>query len=412
MAQTKARDYMFDTFRGLLMLSIPISHFTKMSGNLFSSLYVGGGFPNESLFGFIYITINVFVMQAFMFLSGYFSKKPDRAQETAFKTFMWPYLVFTFVYFLIRFFFFGNSHLTFLSPPFALWFLFALFFYRFFLKYMIKFRWLLPVAIIVFLLAGQVKEWGDFLALGRTCSYFVFFLLGVYCSKERLAWFQQLKQKKVILVLMGIGLCAISVVLCFYGPRNVGWYLLRESYHSLGVTWWQDILLRVMMLFLSSAWIIWCVNVIPSKKNFISYVGTNTMPVYIFHLTLRYVIQFFGLYVNFAACIFVAWLGILGLIFTKVKNKALYAVLVIASIIGAFFFFKSGVLSPFYGLAPQNLILTYILCYGGAIIAGISFVSPFWIKVYDSLVDGPYFFPKITKFLKGPGYKEEDENAA
>ena len=110
----KERDYMFDTFRGFLMLSIPISHFTKMTGNLYSSLYMGGGFPKETLFGFVYITINVFVMQAFMFLSGYFSKRPDRARETAFSTFMWPYLVFTFLYFLIRIPFFGSSHLTFL----------------------------------------------------------------------------------------------------------------------------------------------------------------------------------------------------------------------------------------------------------------------------------------------------------
>ena len=29
MGEIKQRDYMFDTFRGLLMLSIPMSHFTK-----------------------------------------------------------------------------------------------------------------------------------------------------------------------------------------------------------------------------------------------------------------------------------------------------------------------------------------------------------------------------------------------
>ena len=116
----KERDYMFDTFRGLLMLSIPMSHFTKMSGNLYGHLYGNGAFPQDSLAGFVYITINVFVMQAFMFLSGYFSKKPERARETAFKTFMWPYLVWTTVYFLIRIFFFGRAHLSYLNPPFAL----------------------------------------------------------------------------------------------------------------------------------------------------------------------------------------------------------------------------------------------------------------------------------------------------
>ena len=78
----KQRDYMFDTFRGLLMWSIPISHFTRVAGH----------FSQASLGGVVYITINVFVMQAFVFLSGYFSKKPDRSKETSFHTFMWPYL--------------------------------------------------------------------------------------------------------------------------------------------------------------------------------------------------------------------------------------------------------------------------------------------------------------------------------
>ena len=50
---------MFDTSRGLLMWAIPISHFTRVAGH----------FSQASLSGVIYITINVFVMQAFVFLS-------------------------------------------------------------------------------------------------------------------------------------------------------------------------------------------------------------------------------------------------------------------------------------------------------------------------------------------------------
>ena len=53
MGEIKQRDYMFDTFRGILMLSIPMSHFTKMSGNLYSELYLGGGFPQATFGGFI-----------------------------------------------------------------------------------------------------------------------------------------------------------------------------------------------------------------------------------------------------------------------------------------------------------------------------------------------------------------------
>lgn len=304
-------------------------------------------------------------------------------------------------------FFFGSSHLTFLSPPFALWFLFALFFYRYFLVDMVKFHWLLPLSVVLYLLAGLVQEWGDFMALGRTMSYFVSFLIGYYCSAERLAWARRLKEHKVWLALLGAALVAFSIFLCYKGP-GVGWYLLRESYHSFGITPWQDILMRIVILFISILWIVFMVNVLPSKPCFLSYVGANTMPVYMFHLTLRYVIQFYGLYVGFISCLVVAWFAILGLIFKKWPNKAAYAFAVLASILGAFFMFNSGVFESLYGLCPKNIYLTYLLCYAGAIIAGCSFTSPFWISLYDFLIGGTKKMPNITRWLKGPGYQGEE----
>lgn len=402
----KQRDYMFDTFRGLLILSIPVSHFTKMSGNLYGSLYLGGGFPQESLCGFVYITINVFVMQAFMFLSGYFSKKPDRAQETAFGTFMWPYLVFTLVYYFVRMFFFGSANLKLLTPPFALWFLFVLFFYRFFLKYMVRYNWLLPVSIVLFLIAGQVDSFENFMSLGRAVSYFPFFLLGYYCSKERLAWLQQLKKKPALLALLGACLVGVTILLMHFGPK-VGWYLLKGPVMNFDMMWWQDILCRVMIFFVASGWIIFMVNAIPSKKSFLSFVGMNTMPIYVFHLTLRYVIEFYGLYVGFISCLVVAWFAVLSLLHKKFGGTAFYVVAIAASIVGFYFLFSSGCLEPLYGLCPENKLYFYLLVYGGALMVGFAFVAPFWIKLYDLLVDGPARPSYLASWLKGP---KKDEN--
>ena len=139
----KQRDYMFDTFRGLLMWSIPISHFTRVAGH----------FSQASLGGVVYITINVFVMQAFVFLSGYFSKKPDRSKETSFHTFMWPYLLGIPFFYFVRQYFFGNAILHWDLPPFALWYLWALFFYRYFTKEWMKIPYILELSIVVYLLA-------------------------------------------------------------------------------------------------------------------------------------------------------------------------------------------------------------------------------------------------------------------
>jgi len=397
MGEIKQRDYMFDTFRGLLILSIPMSHFTKMAGNQYGAMYLTGGFPEESLFGFVYITINVFVMQAFMFLSGYFSKKPDRAQETAFSTFMWPYLVFTVIYYFIRMFFMDGANLKLLTPPFALWFLFVLFFYRFFLKYMVKFNWLLPVSIMLYLLAGQVEEFGNFMSLGRALSYFPFFLLGYYCSKERLAWLQGLRKKPLLLAALGAVLIGITILL-MHSDVKVGWYLLKQSVDSFpNMMWYEDTLMRILIFFVASGWIIFMINIIPSKKSFISYIGMNTMPIYVFHLTLRYVVEFYGIYVGVISCLVVAWFALISLV---LKNKYIYTVAIALSIIGCYLLFSSGCLAPLYGLVPDNIYLLYVLVYGGALLCGVSFVAPFWVKLYDLLVTGPVKGSRLAAWLQ------------
>lgn len=413
MGELKQRDYMFDTFRGLLILSIPMSHFTKMAGNQYGALYLTGGFPEESLFGFVYITINVFVMQAFMFLSGYFSKKPDRAQETAFSTFLWPYLVFTVVYYFIRMFFMDGANLKLLTPPFALWFLFVLFFYRFFLKYMVKSSWLLPVSIILYLLAGQIEELGNFMSLGRGLSYFPFFLLGYYCSKERLKWLQGLLKKPLFLVLLAAVLVAITFLL-MHSDVKVSWYLLKQSVHSFpNMMWYEDTLMRILIFFVASGWIVLMVNIIPSKKSFLSFVGMNTMPIYVFHLTLRYVVEFYGIYVGVISCLVVAWFAIISVMHKRTCGgleetdsgkrrtyNAVYGGAIALSIIGFYLLYSSGCLVPLYGLVPENIYLLYVLVYGGALLCGVSFVSPFWVKLYDLMVTGPVKGSKLAAWLQ------------
>jgi fucose 4-O-acetylase-like acetyltransferase len=280
MGEIKNRDYMFDTFRGLLMWSIPISHFTRVAGH----------FSQASLSGIIYITINVFVMQAFVFLSGYFSKKPDRARETAFHTFLWPYLLGIPFFYCVRYLILGGANLRLDIPPFALWYLFALFFYRFFLKDYIRIPYIMEISLLVYLFAGQVPFLADKFALGRMVSYFPFFLLGYYCDKDTLARLRSLKKKHCLI--LGILLTAASCVLAFCVKQlPVGYYLLKSPACDLGITWYWDILGRIIIFCLACGWIVLMLNILPGKMNYVAYVGMNTMPVYILHLIVRYLVK-------------------------------------------------------------------------------------------------------------------------
>ena len=60
----KERDYSFDAIRGFCMFLIPFQHY----------LSAREGFHYDGLEGYLYFVIDIFVMQMFFFLSGYFSK--------------------------------------------------------------------------------------------------------------------------------------------------------------------------------------------------------------------------------------------------------------------------------------------------------------------------------------------------
>ncbi|QIB69571.1 acyltransferase family protein [Aminipila butyrica] len=278
----KVRSYIFDNLRGLAIWCIPISHFTR----------VGGEFSQGSLSGIVYITINVFVMQLFMFLSGYFSKKVDRARESAFQTFLLPYLFFTLIFYIFRYLYFGHANLDFLKPPFALWFLFSVFFYRYYLKDLVKIKHLLAISIGIYLIAGLLPVDTDYFALGRTISYFPFFLMGYYCTSDRLKSLQKLKKWQSIPLL--VLLLGASYGLAFYVKVPVAFYLLKTTAADIGIPWYTDIILRGVVLILAVLWTIVLLNLMPNKKNYLSYIGMNTMPIYIFHLFFRYVVQDVG----------------------------------------------------------------------------------------------------------------------
>ena len=319
---------MFDTFRGLLMWSIPISHFTRVAGH----------FSQASLGGIVYITINVFVMQAFVFLSGYFSKKPDRARETSFHTFLWPYLICIPFFYCVRYAIYGGANWNLDVPPFALWYLFALFFYRFFLKDYIKIPYILEISLLLFFFAGQIPFLSDKWALGRMASYFPFFLLGYYCDGDTLKKLRSLK--KIHCWILGTALMAASCILAFCVKQlPVGFYLLKEPAVKLGIPWYWDMIGRAVVFLLACGWILLMVNILPNKKNFVAYVGMNTMPVYILHLIVRYLVK---------------------------EN------------------------SITFGILPDNWIVYYLMIFGLASLCVVVFTTKPVIWGYDFVVEGTY----------------------
>lgn len=331
MGEIKQRDYVFDTFRGLCMWCIPISHFTRMAGH----------FSHDSLGGVVYITINIFVMQAFMFLSGYFSKKPEKSRQIAFKTFLWPYILSIFFFYGIRTLLWGHATLYFDQPPFAMWFMLALFLYKLFQKNYIKVPHFFAMTFVLYLVAGCIPFLTEYLSLGRLVSYFSFFLLGYYCNSEHIAKIKCLKRWQCLV--LGAALVGISVYLA-YGLTGlpVEWYLLRRPGAEIGVVWYVDILMRFVLFVLGCLWLVLMFNILPGKDNYLAYVGRNTMPVYIFHLVVR------------------QWIK------------------------------KQGITMGLFALPQAGTLLYYVLVFGLASLCVVVFSSKPVSKFYDFVVDGLY----------------------
>lgn len=84
---------------------------------------------------------------------------------------------------------------------------------------LIRIKHLFALSIILYLLAGQVTHFDSFLALGRTVSYFPFFLMGYYCTKEKLESSEVEALQTLLLLAV---LISISCLLAFVAPIPVG----------------------------------------------------------------------------------------------------------------------------------------------------------------------------------------------
>lgn len=167
-ASGKERNYLFDNMKVLLTFFMVSAHYIRISGS----------FDVSSFGGFFYIIAFSFIMQGFLFVSGYFSKNVDKCRLGAAKNFLLPYILLMPVMFVVRLGVFGDAKFDLLSPSHALWFLLVLFVYRFMIKDLEKVPGILILSAGLLLASGCFSSLGRKLALGRICSFLFFFILG------------------------------------------------------------------------------------------------------------------------------------------------------------------------------------------------------------------------------------------
>ena len=272
----KTRDYLFDNYKAFLIALVVIGHFIE---------------PNYTNNQFLYTLkwlIVSFHMPAFIFISGYFSKRHLPLNVLVQKLAI-PYIAYEIIYYLFyTFITHKETGLYLLHPKFSLWYILALFIWRFATPYVEKLPHHMILSIVAGLLIGASDMSDNFLSIPRILVFYPFFLAGIHFERSQLTKIQHSLPRSLaaagVIGFTIITACVIPYINCspkiFYG---------RYNYHFLGQGILEGMACRLICYAIGFGMTFAVMLLIENGKTFYSYIGQRTMAIYLFHgLTYSY----------------------------------------------------------------------------------------------------------------------------
>lgn len=266
----KQRDYLFDNYKVLLILLVVMGHFIEPCAD-----------NTEFLHTLKWLIVS-FHMPAFIFISGYFSKR-ELPLSVIIRKLAVPYIAYEFIYyFFYTFITHKETGLYLLYPKFSLWYLLALFVWRAVTPYVKKAPYYMLIAVAAGLLIGCSDMADNFLSLPRILYFYPFFLAGMNFNRDTITKLRHksmriLAASQIILFTIFLALSPICDTLSpkvFYG---------RYNYESLGQGMIEGILSRSICYVIGFAMTFAVMILVSEKKRIYSYIGTRTMAIYLFH---------------------------------------------------------------------------------------------------------------------------------
>lgn len=269
-SQTSGRDFLFDNYKAFLIILVIISHFTDSN------------YMNNSFLYTLKWLIVSFHMPAFVYISGYFSKR-EHSFLTLVQKLLVPYFVYECVYyFLYTLILHKETGFYFLYPKFSLWYLLALFIWRAATPYVKRIPGHLILAVAAGLLIGLSDMKSNFLTIPRMLVFYPFFLAGFHMDRS----FFTRHRTRTLRILSGAGIAVFTGFLILdpvhkiYDPKI---FYGRYNYQFLGQTPLEGILVRLICYGIGFAMTFMTALVMTERKLAFSYLGSRTMPIYILH---------------------------------------------------------------------------------------------------------------------------------
>ena len=274
----KVRLYIFDNFKGILIFMVVFAHFLFD----YSSIHL------NSLSRKIVVFIYSFHMQAFIFISGYFSTDNSIKLINAIKLLI-LYYIFNFSFSLFLFYYL-NFSINFLEPQNSYWYLLSLFTWRISIKFISDLQFIFIISVIIALLEGYWDCFTNVLSIERTIAFFPYFIAGYKMQKiNKFIKFLIFKKGNIKYYLYIISFICISYFTFLFINKNIisNSVLLMKRYRIN-----NGIKERLFLMIISSIMILFFLLIIPNIKIlFLSKIGKNSLYIFLFHRIFTFITQ-------------------------------------------------------------------------------------------------------------------------
>lgn len=248
----------------------------------------------DTVVRYVWYAITIFHMPAFVFISGYLSKKPQNVLKN-FKNLLIPYVLGYTLTWYSQIWLGRSVDYEILRPTGSvMWYILALFIYRLTIEALGKIRFIVLLSILFALWAGTRPEFTTFLSSSRIVVFFPFFVAGYLWKSEYITAIRKFKGKWILVAISGVLLWAIPNYMI---PNEMGIAIFRgnHGYQLCGLTDPQGVILRLLMYLVSFVVVYTMLALVPDIKLPLTYVGRHTMGIYFFHYPIMIIMN--GLYI-------------------------------------------------------------------------------------------------------------------
>lgn len=270
----KERNYLFDNYKVFLIYLVVLGHF--ISPSLHETNF------SEELKWFIF----AFHMPAFMFISGFFSKKVN-SMSSLIQKLLIPYLVFELIYFTVYKIIGNPTELALLYPKFNLWYLLALFMFKAAGNILLKLKlssYIIIIAAILFSLVWGFSNYkGNFLTNQRAVYFFPYYLLGMHFNMDHVEKLRTKVAKKISWIIIGLFILFLIFDPIHKEQLSIKTSYGRYSYDSLGFDPAYGIFMRIMCYAFGFILTFAFLSILSDKKSKISWIGSSTLSIYLLH---------------------------------------------------------------------------------------------------------------------------------